>query len=211
MSRLLRLATAATMGLLGAACEVNHAPTETAPFAVRFAVTNHLVAPVTISIDTVPYAILLGGKSTTLTVPSTVPSLTWTSAKAAGSNRVPIPDDIGENKVSVAGIGSALEITNVINDQTYITAGIYNTTAASVSIGVYDGTSVSCAAELPAAVGVARGFTQTGYYKLLPTTELRAYHAPSGCTGAFTTWPSAQIKSFAAKSGLLTLTLDSAP
>lgn len=196
---------------LCAACEINHAPSETTPFAVRFTVINNLVAPVTVTIDTVPYAILLGGKSTTLTVPSTVLSLTWTSAKASGSNRLPIPDDIGENRVSVAGIGTALEISNVIKDQTYITAGIYNTTPASVSIGVYDGISVSCASELPAAVGAARGFTMTGYYKLLPTTELRAYHAPSGCTGAFTTWPSSQIKAFAAKSGLLSLTLDSPP
>ena len=197
---------------LCAACEINHAPSETTPFAVRFTVTNYLVAPVTITIDTVPYAILLGGKSTTLTVPSTVLSLTWTSAKASGSNRVPIPDDIGENRVSRRrDRRRTRRSATSSSDQTYITAGIYNTTPASVSIGVYDGTSVSCAAELPAAVGAARGFTMTGYYKLLPTTEIRAYHAPSGCTGAFTTWPSSQIKAFAAKSGLLSLTLDSPP
>lgn len=195
---------------LAAACDGRSATTTT-PFSVQFSVTNDLESPVTISIDTVPYAIVLGGKSTTLTVPSTVPALTWTSAKAAGSNRLPIPDDIGEVKVSVAAIGAALEISNVINDQPYITASIYNSTTAAVSIGVYDGTSVTCAAELPGATSTSVGFTRTGYYKLLAATEVRAYQAPSGCTGPFTAWPAAQIKAFAPKSGLITLTLDTAP
>jgi len=195
---------------LAAACE-SGSGAATTPFAVQFSVTNDLESPVTISIDTVPFAIVLGGKSTTFTVPSTVPSLTWTSAKASGSNRVLIPDDIGAIRVSVAAIGPALEISNVINDQTYITASISNTTTAAVSIGIFDGTSVSCAAEMPGATSTSPGFTRTGYYKLLPATEVRAYHAPSGCTGAFTAWPASQIKAFAPKSGLITLTLDSAP
>ncbi len=207
----LRSLVAAALIALGAACESNRAPSEATPFAVRFSVNNHLVSPVTISIDSIPYVILMGGKSTSLTVPSTAKLLTWTSAKTAGSNGVLIPDDISEVKISVSGISTSLEISNVINDQTYITAGIYNLTNASVSVGVYDGTSVTCAAELPAAVGAARGFTQIGYYKLLPATELRAYRAPSGCTGAFVSWPSSQLKAFQDKSGLLALTLDTAP
>jgi len=196
---------------LAAACEGNRAPSETTPFALRFSVTNYLVSPVTISVDSVPYVILMGGKSTSITVPAAARMLTWISAKAAGSNGLAIPDDLSEVKMSVAGIGSALEISNVVNDQTYITASIYNSTTAGVSIGVYDGTSVTCAAELPAATSTSKGFTQTGYYKLLAATELRAYRTPSGCTGAFAAWPSSQLRGFATKSGLLTLTLDSPP
>jgi len=196
---------------LAAACEGGGAAATTTPFAVRFTVTNDLAAPVTISVDTMTVAILMDGKSTTLTVPSTAVSLSWTSAKAAGSNRLAIPDDIGDVKIPVAAIGTALDISNVINDQTYITASIFNSTTSAVSIGVYDGKSVSCSSELPGATSTSPGFTRTGYYRLLPATEFRAYRAPSGCTGSFVAWPAAQIKAFAAKSGLITLTLDSAP
>jgi hypothetical protein len=195
---------------LGAACE-KQATSPTTPFAVRFSVTNHLVSPVTISIDSTPVVIVMGGKTASLTVPSTAKWLAWISAKAAGSNGALIPDDISEVKVPIAGIGAALDIINVINDQAYITAMIYNSTSAPVSIGVYDGASVTCAAELPAATSTSKGFTQIGYYRLLSTTEVRAYRAPSGCTGSFISWPQSQLKTFATKSGLLTLTLDAAP
>jgi hypothetical protein len=196
---------------LGTACDSNHATSPAIPFAMRFSVINDLVSPVTISVDSVPYLILPGGKTASLTMPSTAKSLTWISAKAAGSNRAMIPDDISEVKVSIAGIGTALDISNVINDQAYITAMIYNSTSSAVSIGVFDGSSVTCAAELPAASSTSRGFTQTGYYKLLPATEVRAYSAPSGCTGGFMSWPASQVKAFVIKSGLITLTLDTAP
>jgi hypothetical protein len=196
---------------LCAACESNPAASPAIPFAVRFSVINDLVSPVTISVDSVPYVILPAGQGANLTVPSAALWLTWTSAKPAGSNGVAIPDDLSEVRMSVSGIGTSLDISNVINDQTYITAGIYNLTSASVSIGVYDGTSVECASELPAAVGATIGFTQIGYYKLLLATELRAYRAPSGCTGPFIAWSSSQLKAFKDKSGLLTLTLDSLP
>ena len=114
-------------------------------------------------------------------------------------------------KISVSGISTALEISNVIDNQTYITAAIVNLTSAKVSVGVYDGTSVLCASELPAAVGSTRGFTQIGYYRLRPATEIRAYRSPSDCTGRFVSWSSSQLKSFQDKSGLLTLTLDTPP
>ncbi len=195
---------------VGAACE-RQATSPTTPFAVRFDATNHLVSPVTISIDSTPLVIVMGGKTASLTVSSTAKWLTWISAKAAGSNGLMIPDDISEVKLPIAGIGAVLDISNIINDQAYITAMIYNSTNASVSIGVYDGMSVTCAAELPAATSTSRGFTQIGYYRLLAATEVRAYSAPSGCTGSFVAWPRSQLRTFATKSGLLTLTLDAAP
>jgi hypothetical protein len=196
---------------LGAACDANHASSEAPAFPVRVSVSNQLVAPVTVSVDGTPYVGLLGGRSANVTVSSTAQWLSWTSAKPVSSNGLQIPDDIGEVKISVSSLSTSLEISNVINDQTYITAGIYNLTNASVSVGVYDGTSVTCASELPAAAGAARGFTQIGYYKLLPATELRAYRSPSGCSGPFISWSASQLKAFKDKSGLLTLTLDTAP
>ena len=195
----------------GAACEGSSAAPTTTPFAVRFSVTNHLVSPVTIAIDSTPFVIVMGGKSASLAVPSTAKVLTWVSAKAAGADGAMIPDDISEVRLSIAAIGASLDIINVINDQPYITAMIYNSTIAAVSIGVFDGSSVTCAAELPSASTTSRGFTQTGYYRLLAATEIRAYSAPSGCTGSFVSWPPAQLRAFAARSGLIILTLDSAP
>src|SRR5438105_3757090 len=98
---------------LGASCESDGPMPSTTPFAVRFAVANQLVSPVTIAIDGTPYVILTAGKSTSLTVPSNAQWLTWTSAKAAGANGLAFPDDISEVRVAVSGIGTALEISNV--------------------------------------------------------------------------------------------------
>lgn len=195
------------------ACDGAHVTTDTAVFPVTFTVSNNLLAPVTISINGSPYVTLSGGKSTPLTVSSTDEWLTWISAKPLDPRGRPIPDDIGDVTVALGGINRELEITNVINDQTYITARIFNLTTAPVSIGVYDGTDVSCASELPAgsADGTVRGFTQIGYYKLLAGTELRAYRDPADCSGPYVAWPSSQIKAFATKSGLLTLSLETAP
>ena len=196
---------------LAVACESNPASSDATGFAVRFPVSNRLVAPVTISVDGVPSVVLQGGGSGNLTVSSTAQWLTWVSAKAVDSRGQLIPDDIGEVRISVSGINRLLEISNVINDQPYITATIFNYAKVPVSIGVYDGSSVSCAAALPGASSTSRGITQIGYYKLLLATEVRAYRDPSNCTGPFVAWSSAQIRAFNDKSGLVYLTLDTAP
>jgi hypothetical protein len=180
-------------------------------YPVRFDVSNSLQAPVAIRIDGVPYANLSGGASTNLTVSSRSRTLTWTSAKPMDSDGTPIPDDIPEVAISIDGINGQLEITNVINYQTYITARIRNFTSTAVSIGVFDGTTVSCASELPASSLAGSGFTVMGYYKLLPATELRAYGNAEGCSGPYVVWPAPQIRDFVPKSGLLLLDLQTAP
>jgi hypothetical protein len=178
---------------------------------VSFVVTNDLVAPVTVAVDGTAQVILSSGGSAPITVPSTAQTLTWTSAKPLDSQRRQIPDDIGEVVVPISRIRSELEIQNVIDDQPYITASIFNATPAAVLVGVFDGSSVACVSELPPISGGTKGFTQTGYYRLLPATELRAYRDASGCTGPYVAWPHAQLTGFAAKSGRVVLTLESAP
>jgi hypothetical protein len=195
---------------LGAACQSDGA-TAPSEFPVRFVVHNNLLAPVTISVDGTPHAGLTGGASTGLTVSSTAQWLSWISAKPMDANGQPIPDDIREVKIPVGGLNLVMEITNVIGDQAYITARVFNFTKARVSIGVYDGSSMSCASELPAGSDDAVGFTQIGYYKLLIATEIRAYRDPSNCSGPYVSWPSKQLKGFAPKSGLLSLALETAP
>lgn len=180
-------------------------------YQVRLIVSNSLIAPVTVSVDGVPQLGLQGGKSSGLTVPATAQWLTWTSAKPMDESGQPIPDDIGEVRIAVAAVDRDLEISNVIDNQRYITAGIFNHTRAAVSIGVYNGTSVSCASALPAASDVGSGFTQIGYYKLLPATAIRAYRDPLACSGPFFSWPTSRLTSFAEKSGVVVLSLDSAP
>ena len=205
VSALLPAALLATCGGDGGA------PTGPSGSRVSFVVTNALLAPVTIAVDGTPQAILNNDRSATLSVPSDAQWLTWTSAKPLDSQRRQIPDDIGEVSVPISRIHGALEIQNMIGDLTYITAAIFNSTAASVLIGVYDGSSVACVSELPPISGGTKGFTQTGYYRLLPATELRAYRELSGCTGPYVAWPHSQLTGFAAKSGRVVLTLDSAP
>jgi hypothetical protein len=180
-------------------------------FPVRFIVSNALISPVTLSIDGTAYAILSNGKATQLTVSSKTQWLTWTSAKPAGADGQPFADDIGEIKIPISGINGTLEISNVIGDQTYVTARVINLTTAKVSLGVYDGAAVTCAGVLPGATSTSSGFWQIGYYRLLPTTEIRAYRDASRCTGTFSSWPASQLAVFAPKSGLLTLSLSSAP
>ena len=207
----LRSLVAIVLIALGAACESGRATSGPTEFPVRFLVSNRLIAPVTISVDGIPIVGLQGGGSSGLTVSSTAQWLTWMSAKPMDSHGQPIPDDIVEVQIMVSGINLLLEISNVINDQTYITAGIVNNTNVPVSIGVYNGSSVSCAAELPATSGTVSGFTRIGYYRLLPATEVRAYRDPSRCSGPYVSWSSSQLKGFMDKSGLLNLSLDSAP
>jgi hypothetical protein len=209
--RLARVPALAVMGLtLVASCQSDRAMAST-EFPVRVVIQNELLAPVTISVDGTPHAGIRGGSSTGLTVSSTAQWLSWISAKPMDAHGQPIPDDINEVKVPVGGLNLVMEITNIIGDQTYVSARVYNFTKAPVSIGVYDGSSVSCASELPAGSDDSVGFTQIGYYRLLPVTEIRAYRDPSHCTGPYFSWPSTQLKGFAPKSGLLNLALETAP
>ena len=180
-------------------------PVQTGP--VSFQAANDLIAPVTIKVDGSPYLILSGGRSAPVTVPANS-RLTWTSAKPADAHGQMIPDEIGEQTVAVSSIrGGVLEITNVIGSQTYFTARIFNFTSTRVSIGVFDGSTLRCAALLPAASAGVPGFTLTGYYRLLPATEVRAYTGSPDCTGAYVPWPSSQLTGLEANSGLLTLSL----
>jgi hypothetical protein len=78
------------------------------------------------------------------------------------------------------------------------------------SIGVFDGTTASCASQVPSATPTTDGFTQTGYYRLTPGTEMRAYRTPD-CTGAYTVWSNSELASFQPKSGSVTLTLTALP
>jgi hypothetical protein len=201
---------ASALSVLAACAHGASDPTTDAPF--RFEVTNALIAPVTVSIDGAPLAILSSGKQTLITARPDAQWLTWTSAKPAGPDGAEIPDQIGEVRVAVAGINGALQIRNVVDDQVYITASLFNTTPARVTIGVFDGVTVWCAGVLPgvSAQGV-RGFVQIGYYRLSAATEIRAYRDSAHCTGVYTAWPSAAIKAFEPNSGLVVLTLDAAP
>lgn len=197
--------------LLVVACETDRVPAATADFPVQFDVVNDLIAPVTISIDGAPTLGLLGGRSANLTVSSRSQWLTWRSAKPLDADGMIIPDDIGEISIAIGGIHRALDITNVIQDRVYVTARIVNNTTASVSIAVFDGVSVTCVSKLPASSVNARVFTQTGYYRLQPSTELRGYRDPANCTGPYVVWPNARLRQFEPKSGFLLLTLDAAP
>ncbi len=178
---------------------------------VRFAVTNDLGAPVTIAIDGSVSLILLSGATGSLAVPPSAQWLTWTSAKATDSTNTPIPDDIGDVQVRVSGIQSSLDITNIIHDTTYISAQIVNQTSSRVSIGVYDGVKVSCVSVLRGASATSPGFTKIGYYRLLGATEIRAYSDPSTCTGTYISWRGSALSAFTPKSGLVNLTLTTAP
>lgn len=199
-----------TIALL-AACTGTRDVAGPGQYPLRFIVSNRLVAPITVSVDGVPQLGLQSGKSSGLTVQSTARYLTWTSAKTMDSQGHLIPDDIGEVRIEVASVNRDVEISNEIGNQPYITAGIFNHTKAPVSIGVYDGISVSCAAALPAATNERIGFTQIGYYKLLSATEVRAYRDPANCTGPFLAWSPSLLRGYDDKSGLLALSLDSAP
>ncbi|HSQ28892.1 MAG TPA: hypothetical protein VLN49_03530 [Gemmatimonadaceae bacterium] len=204
-------AAGAVVALL-AACTGARDTTGPGDYPIRFQVTNDLVAPVTVRIDGTPVAILSSGKGTALTVSSSAQWLTWTSAKPAGADGVAIPDHIGEVKIPVSGISGSLEIRNVIADQTYVTARIFNATRAQVLIGVFDGSEVACAGVLPAATSDGTsGLVQIGYYRLVPATEVRAYRDGSRCSGPYVAWPGSTLKAYAANSGLVFLTLDAAP
>lgn len=174
---------------------------------VTFLAVNNLIAPVTISVDGSPYVILSNGRTTQITLPAST-QLTWTSAKPADAEGQMIPDEIGVEHVDVGSISGTFEITNVIGNQTYFTARIFNFTNLRVSIAVWDGTKVWCAAVLPAATQTAPGFTLIGYYRLLSTTDLRAYATTTNCTGSFVSWPSSQLTGLEPKSGMLTLSLE---
>ena len=181
----------------------------TGAYRVTFAVSNLLIAPVTIFVDGNPYAVISGGSSMSLTVSADAQWLTWTSAKPKDANGNMIPDDIGIVRVSVAGINQELDIANIIADQPYFTARIHNDTAVPVSIGVYNGQSVACAAALPGATNGVTGFVLIGYYRLLPTTEVRAYRG-SGCTGPYLAW-SRSLLSPQPNSGVVSLILEEVP
>src|SRR5258708_38302521 len=114
---------------LGTGCEHNPVSTDGPVYTIRFSLSNQLLAPVTLTVDGEPHVSLLGGGSANVAVPSTARWLSWTSAKPAGADGGPIPDDIGEGKIAVAGLSPALEISNVIGNQGDITASVLHSTA----------------------------------------------------------------------------------
>jgi hypothetical protein len=178
---------------------------------LQFTVTNRLEAPVTVAVDDTVWLILTSGASGGVAVSPAAQWLTWTSAKPTDTSGTPIPDDIGRVRIPVSGIRTAFEITNVINDTTYVTAQIFNQTSARVSIGVHEGSTDSCASVLWGATASVTGYTRIGYYRLLPGTEVRAYRDGSNCSGAYVSWPASQLSQFTPKSGLVNLTLKTAP
>jgi hypothetical protein len=180
-------------------------------YPVRLMIQNRLAAPVVIAVDGSALLGLDGGESGGLTVPASAQWLTWNSAKPMDNTGKPIPDDIPEIAVSIGGINRTLDISNVIQDRTYITARFFNGTAAAVSIGVFDGSTVACAAVLPPVQGQVAGYTQIGYYRLLPTTEIRAYRDPAGCMGPYAAWPAEDVRKFQPGTGQVTLFLLEAP
>ena len=194
-----------------AGCGSDGTPTSSGAIPIRFIATNALAAPVTIAVDGVPLATLTSGRSTGMTVTTRQKLLTWTSAKPTDAQGVPIPDDIGEIAIPIGSLGSMLEIANVVGDDTYVTAEIFNLTTSRVSIGVWDGASVACAAILPGKSGNVNGYIRTGYYRLRAGTELRAYSDPTNCTGSYVAWPHAQLTAYEQKSGLIDLVLESPP
>jgi hypothetical protein len=215
VSRLVAGAELARLTLLGAlvaGCQGgDSAMLPSAPSArVTFGVSNSLVAPVTLSVDGMPYAIMTSGSSTTLTVSAEAQWLTWTSAKPKDADGNMIPDDIGQVRIAVAGINRQLDIGNVINDQPYFTARIHNDTPVPVSIGVYNGQSVSCAGVLPPAANGVTGFVIIGYYRLTQSTEVRAFRDP-GCTGPYAIWSRSTLAMAEPNTGVVTLILENAP
>lgn len=196
----------AVAALLLAGCDGSY---QTAPRdgLVQLSVVNNLVAPVSIVVDGVPHFGLFGGESMGLTVSSNAQWLTWISAKPTDENGIAIPDEVDSVRIAISGINATLEINNVIHDQTYFTARIFNSATASVSIGLFDGATVTCVSRMRAG----QVYTQTGYYRLLAATELRAYRDPDHCTGPYVTWSNAVLKTLEPKSGALLLYLDSAP
>lgn len=192
-------------------CDGSKGTAEPEEFQVQFEVQNYLIAPVHITVDGSPYMSMFGGTVSTMIVSSRAQSLGWISAKPTDENNIPIPDDIVQQTIFVGGIDKTLAITNVIGTHTYVSARIFNDTPTAVSIGVFDGTTVVCASKLPASTTSSRKFTQVGYYRLLPETELRAYSDPSNCTGSWMAWPKAALRNYQEKSGALVLTLTAPP
>lgn len=205
-------AAAVAVVLVGplAGCDRERVATAPEALPIRFLITNKLLAPVEISVDGVPTIGLKGGASGGVTVSPTARTLAWTSAKPTDGEGRPIADDIAEVKIPVAAIGATLDISNVIGGRTFITARIVNHTSVPVSIGVRNGTVTSCAAALPASTS-GTSFTQTGYYQLLPTTEIRAFRDPTHCSGPSVAWDSAELSAFRPGSGSLLLLLERAP
>ena len=194
-----------------AGCQSEKIATGSSDHPVQFTISNRLAAPVAIAIDGSPQLGLGGGGTAPLTVRASAQWLTWTSAKPMDDQGRPIQDDIQEISIAVSGINRALEITNVIQDRTYITGRFFNGTRNPVSIAVFDGTNVSCAAAMPAMTGDVAGYTQIGYYRLRPETEIRAYRDPRDCTGPFVAWPRESLRTFEAGTGQVTLVLTTAP
>jgi hypothetical protein len=202
---LIAVASAAIVGCSGG--------TPVAPVTgpLRLQVENMLLAPVIVSVDGVPIVILASGAHSEIGVARSAQLLTWTSAKPTDASGRQIPDDIGQIRIPVGGLGTALEIDNVIDGLPHFTASITNHTTAIVSIGVFDGTTVSCAGVLPELNDLGPGFVQIGYYRLGPATEVRAYHDSAHCTGPFTAWPRSLLAAFTPRSGAVRLSLDTAP
>lgn len=202
---------AVCLGLLSACSGGGSTAVAPGDFRVRFMVSNDLLAPVTIAVDDTPYVILTTGRSTEVAAPTAAHVLSWTSANTTDSTGRQILDDIDTVTISIGLIQSALEITNIIQGETYFTAHVFNTTTAQVDIGVFNGATVSCAGILPPAVGPAAGFVQIGYYRIRSATEVRAYRDRTDCTGPYVAWPRSALASPEPKSGSLSLILTTAP
>lgn len=200
----------ALLGGVAAGCQDARSSLAPGMSASTFVVSNSLIAPITLSIDGSAYAIIPGGSTMSLTTPPKAQWLTWTSAKPKDADGNRIPDDIGEVRVAVAGIYRELDIVNVIDDQPYFTAKLFNDTSVPVSIGVYNGQSVACAGVLPGVDNGIPGFVLIGYYRLMASTEVRAYRE-MGCTGSYIAWPRALLSGAEPNTGLVSLTLEESP
>jgi len=202
---------AALVGLAVSACAKGVDMPSGPPEPLRFQVANALLAPVKVSVDGTPVVILKTGAKSDVGVAPGAQRLTWTTAKPTDAAGVQIPDDIRDVPLPFPSVGAVIEFSNVIDGQPHFTASIVNHTNAAVSIGVFDGAAVACAGALSVLTDLGGGFVQTGYFRLGPATELRAYRDPTHCTGPFVAWPRSQLLSFTPKTGAVRLSLDTVP
>jgi hypothetical protein len=159
-----------------------------------------------LSVDGFNYGTVSTNQPITLQVPSGSKSLTYVITNSPLGTIQDVQPDIIAATGSVAVVGSAITINNVISGTTYIAPVIANNLGSVAYIGIFCSGSLTCLT--PLLVGAAG--KDLGYWRLTADTELRAYQSV-GCGGSFHTWNSTQLSAFAVNTGLISLSLTSIP
>ena len=196
----MKIGVIVVVAVLGVACTEPEGPH-------TISVYNFLQVPIQVSANGTAFGTIAANEFTAITVAASTETITVSPGSDLYGDGSVVPDDLATFAAPITADGE-VDVSNIVNGQTYFAPRIWNGSNADVMIGLVEGPTVRCLGTLaPTFLIVSRW----GYYRLTSSTTLRVYRAASNCSGPSLQWSNAQLSAFEVKTGVVILNVLASP